>query len=460
MIGSLLYSQGLPLALGYVLLLLMTRDRRLPLTLGLALGYGLGNGILCQWMFALGILGIPYSVRSIGFPLGIVLLVLSFTLYYFRKTARPLVNDDVAPPTQAFNLFHVGGLVFLLWILFFVWWNALHVPVAAWDVLSTHGMTGKILFLEASLEHRRHFPHPSYPLHVPFLMSWIAFNLGQWHEQFVKIVSPSAFMAWLFVQYHFMKRLTNAGWALLSLLFLYSSIAFVYIATTGYREMSLAFYSCTTLVLILFWHRNRNDGWLYLAGLYAGFLSFVKTEGVGYTFTYSLILVFLLRNIPLSFKEKCVRFFKFFMPAVLITSVYLVHTYFTVFRFLPKAGGKSFRLTALHFEFGPEAFARVIPVLDRISENLFLMGNWNIVWLIFFVSFIVRNKQNRPRIEFSAMAWSVAIIFFIYFIGFTFTQHHFFILKQEVALTRSIIQYLPLIVMLGTLNFYSVFNQK
>ena len=59
----------IPIWAGYGLLSYILDQRRLILPLKIAYSYGLGVGILSQWMLILGILNMPYYLENIGFPL-------------------------------------------------------------------------------------------------------------------------------------------------------------------------------------------------------------------------------------------------------------------------------------------------------------------------------------------------------------------------------------------------------
>ena len=66
---------ALPIILGYSVLLILSR-KQLPILLSLALSYGLGTGLLTQWMLLLGIIKIPFSIQTINYPLILITLVL------------------------------------------------------------------------------------------------------------------------------------------------------------------------------------------------------------------------------------------------------------------------------------------------------------------------------------------------------------------------------------------------
>ena len=71
----------LPLGLGYFLTLYLTRRNPLPRPFSLAVGYGLGTGILTQWMLFLGVFKIPLTSLTINVPLLVFALILKRQLH-------------------------------------------------------------------------------------------------------------------------------------------------------------------------------------------------------------------------------------------------------------------------------------------------------------------------------------------------------------------------------------------
>ncbi|VAX35161.1 hypothetical protein MNBD_UNCLBAC01-1821, partial [hydrothermal vent metagenome] len=69
---------------GFAVILFLFRRSPLNLVFTLALSYGLGFGLLAQWMLVLGILQISYSVMTIGLPL-VVCAVIIF-LFGLKRT--------------------------------------------------------------------------------------------------------------------------------------------------------------------------------------------------------------------------------------------------------------------------------------------------------------------------------------------------------------------------------------
>jgi len=83
LIINVIYSLALPTLLGFLFLKIIFKRFPLPMPLIIGLSYGLGMGILAQWMLLMGICHIPYVKEIIEFPILVGVLLLFFYIYYF-----------------------------------------------------------------------------------------------------------------------------------------------------------------------------------------------------------------------------------------------------------------------------------------------------------------------------------------------------------------------------------------
>ena len=90
---NLLISLILPLATGYQLLRFILRQNAINIIPAGALAYGLGLGILSQWMLFLGIAEIPYTLGIIAIPLLLITLLLGWRSR--ERSKRPLVSNRI-----------------------------------------------------------------------------------------------------------------------------------------------------------------------------------------------------------------------------------------------------------------------------------------------------------------------------------------------------------------------------
>ncbi|VAX35058.1 hypothetical protein MNBD_UNCLBAC01-121, partial [hydrothermal vent metagenome] len=327
------------------------------------------------------------------------------------------------------NLLWGSIVIYIIYTICFVLWRGLSVPILEWDAISTIAFKAKIFFYEKGLYEHQNMPHTSYPLQVPFSLTWVALNLGQWHEQYVKIIFPTTFLSFLVIQYTFLKQFTYIKGAVAGVALLLCANFFVYHATISYRDFTMLYYNCTTIFLLLLWHQKKENSFLILAGLFAGFTSFTKLEGTGYLAVQTILFFFILFyghiRKPL---QKC---FTFMLPAFGICGIYYVY------KILMGISAASNRLQS---KFAITNLERIPIIIREFSGNLFFSGNWNVLWMLLFISFF-RYKKIQQHFVIKAVLFSLTSYFLLYFCIIVFTDN---LIWHPTLLSRVILHFFPL----------------
>ena len=437
---NLLISLLLPLCIGNLVLLIVLGGRKVPAALGFALAYGIGFGLLAQWMIVLAIAEIPFSLGIIASGLtGLsVLLWMAYRTFHRepkRTNAALLLSSSALPaPARSVSEKVFSGLCIsiILFSLVFVFWRALNVPIQSWDAIATSAFKAKIFFYDGSI-HRLHLSHAAYPLHVPFLESWVAFNLGRWDDLLVKIVFPFTFVSYIIIHYFFLKSVANAKWALGGVILLVSSPLVFHHATIAYREIFMMYYNCTAVILLLWWGKERNDSLLILASLFAGFTTFVKLEGTGYLVIHTLLfLSILLTDTVSSLRDKFKKSLKFIVPGYLLCIPF--HIYKIRLDISGFAGRMSLAATGEHF-------LRFFSILYDFTWNLFFSGNWSFTWFLLLISLMHFNKKPEHIRRSGFLAFTLSLFFMVYIVILTFTSST---IDNPTTLARIIMHFFPL----------------
>jgi len=166
----ILITLMLPLGLGYAITLYLTRHHPLPKVFCLAVGYGLGTGLLTQWMLFLGVFNIPLSAAAINIPLFALLLACLFAL---KKNGIGMIslNFKKINPQKKPDFLCLLMFLYISIYTVYIFWRAFNIPIFSWDVFSVYAFQAKVIFLERSLQQHPNFPHYTYPLHTPFLQA-------------------------------------------------------------------------------------------------------------------------------------------------------------------------------------------------------------------------------------------------------------------------------------------------
>ena len=170
-------------------------DRLLRPLEKLALGYGIGCGILVWAMLIFHALGLAFDVIGLLVPL----LGVSTLAFLFTRRRQPAGRGLESPfvrasiPFQRFEWFlivvtavQISGVFFRAWLL----------PMEAYDAVSNWGLKAKAIFIAETIpEDFLRNPsyevfHPDYPLLVPLLESYVYRFVGDLREASAKLVFP------------------------------------------------------------------------------------------------------------------------------------------------------------------------------------------------------------------------------------------------------------------------------
>lgn len=410
------------------------------------------------WMFTLGILHVPFSRLTIGFPLlgfSLICLIASKTHPKNSQSRNTFVREPASPPSIGSELlrpWQAGVILSYIAInVFMVIWQTLNVPVHFFDELATIAFKAKIFFYERSLPDLSALPHSPYPLMVPFLQSWIALSTGGWSDLSIKTGAVLCLLSFLLMQYEFLKRLTSRTHAMAGVALLLSANLFCVHATTAYQDFTMMYFNCATLMLLVLWHASGNLSYLKLSSLMAGLGTFVKMEGTAYLLIH--IFIFMIIN---SSQASCTRQQKiknlrlFIVPAVGICLMFHLH------KIICYAWLKGIALTEktrIDFYWGK---ILLVPHMIKVFLcNIFLTGNWNLVWLLTAPSFFRLRRKNQNQAAAIVKTALISYITLYFGVGFL-TENYVWIFGESniTGASRLILHYFPLAVLVIVLDNY------
>jgi len=442
----------LPTAFGCTLVMWITRKNPLPFLVCLALGYGLGTGLTSFWMLLLSYANLPLTPLSINIPLLIGLILCVFVLNQHR------IKPDLSSVffEKGFDPLRIALLFIISLMLYYIYWRAITIPILSWDTFATMGLKGKVFFFDQSIANLSNIPTFGYPFHIPLLQAWLSISLGVWDNHIVKLFFPVTCTFYLIIQYTFLRQFTNVRWSLLSLLLLLSSNFFIYHSTISYRDITMLYFNCTSVLLIILWHTKKAPSYLLLAAFFAGITSFVKMEGFGYLGIHTLLVCFLLwKDTTSHLKDKMNTLSRFILISFSFFAVFYLYKKFYILPYIPERifNVNHFDLSHIHLTFSTELFMRIHVVLYRYAENFFISGNWCLTWPLFFISCSQWPRKKDSK-EINALLLVLGISFLIYFSAYTLTQHYHWVSDKHQVLSRSILHSFPLVtILIVLLNF-------
>ena len=429
-----------PIAVGLSLIFLMFKQNRPNTPLSLALAYGLGLGILSQWMLLLAVTNINFHLSVIGLPI----LVTAFLVMYFvirrNRFALDLIKKPVLNNKFGLDIITILILTYIIFHMLYIFWTAFNIPVHVWDEIERVAFKAKNFSLDQSIKQLKYLPHPSYPLLVEFVITWITLNLQLWNDQIIKIIIPLFFLSYAVMHFSFLRCFTSTKWALGGVMLLITSPLLVHHATIVYADLPLMFYNCGTIILLLMWNIKKEDSYLIMSSLFAGFASFTKVEGVFYFPIYFILLTyFLFDSKAYSLKLKINKFFKFAIPSLSIFLFYLLYKVSTHTILVERSG----------FDFSFEKLNRLPIIFEAFIGNLFLSGNWSIVWLLLILSLINLERIIKIK-QIRLLLFCLLMYFGIYFTMFLMTPIYYWISNDNAygVLARLILHFYPIATLL------------
>lgn len=443
----------LPVLLGDALLQLISgRKQYLPRKVEVALSFGLGMGLISQYMLALGALKIQYTTATLILPA----LLMSGILFLTKKMTRQShYQDDLETSGHSLIEFLsdagfirsavlIAAFCLIAFILLYSFYRALSLPVYSWDAIATMVFKGKIIYYEKTLEYLRNFPHPTYPLQVSLFISWISIISGVWSDVSFKVIFPMTLFSFVIFMYYFLRKYSSQLRSLLGVLMLLSSNLLIMHSTIAYRDLVQMYYVCTALMLIILWVSENNDFFLVLSSLFSGFSTFIKLEGTAYLILLTFIFAFaLVQKKGLTKKDVINKSLKYIIPSY---GIMLFYSFYKILISVPQ-GEK------VQVNFTLNNLMRIPSILFSFWNDLFFSGNWNILWMILVIS-ILCNWRKILRYEPVRLLSTALLAFFgLYFLNALLTTNYIWIsgAKHGSTLPRLILHFFPVCPMLITL---------
>ncbi len=452
---------GLPLLSGMLTLGLIIGNQRISAGFALAVGYALGMGILGQLMLVMGWRDLALSKDTIAGALliysAVICILIFFRRRYFPSKKIDLMNDRNEAWTGAQQLMAVLMSAYVLYQMVFIFWNAYYVPVFQADSFSVHAYKAKIFF------YTHHLKQPSeayltgkyltYPLQVSLAMAWLAFNIGQWHEGWVKMIFPVNCVAFCVIVYHCLKAWTDRLTALLAITLLVSSLFFVLHASIAYADFTVMFYAMSAMLLMAYGLNKRRVAFIILGGLMAAFAVSVKFEGTVYALLGGIILcrfIFAKEFFDTKFALKAIA--AYFLP-IIGTEINL-HIYKFHYGIVE----------SLNHEHDPAFFhqgAYILSMSRVFADNFFLSGNWNILWPLLIIMYWANGKDQKTfMIKFFSFALSIFLGFFLLAVPLTNLFAYHANTSSIGTVSRLILHFYPLCPLLIALLVHQLLKNR
>ena len=283
----LIVGWALPWALGAALMValrLLSRSAQTTDQVAWTIGCGwfVGAFALTLWMRVLSLFGIPFSLSSIGIPLGFVTIAL--IVFVMRREPGARWREAVRGGLRELGGGELTGWRRALWLVICVWLalrslllllDVATMPLYPWDAWIQWATKARVWF-----ELGRIVPFergdgwfnaaggawfdaaPNYPATVPLWQVWTDVVLGRWDDSLMNVPWWLLAIAFIFAIYAVLRR---AGYDPLGALvgtWLVSSLplANVHVALAGYADLPMAAYYAVASLAAWRWTSERSIG--------------------------------------------------------------------------------------------------------------------------------------------------------------------------------------------------------
>ncbi len=284
-----------PLVFGFVISLVITS--KISLYERLALGYGLGYGLLTLCMFFLNVLGFKFSlINTLALSSVIICLSLLYlgaknrlgNLYSWKRSLIPR-EGSAASFLSIMEVVIIGVLVFFMAERILA---GLHYPPQGWDALVVYDFRARVFAETCSLpEAALKIINRGYVFPIPPMTSLAHTWLYLWGWTNPKIFYPLLFVSLAVIFYYSLRDYCPRYWCLLFTVILVVLTPLYGHAVSSYANFPFAFYFSIGTFYLYRWMTTQKKGLLVLAGIFLGLSSWVRRESPIFFLGYLVILI-------------------------------------------------------------------------------------------------------------------------------------------------------------------------
>ena len=365
--------------LGYLIVYVFDREKKLPVLEGAALSYLIGQGSITLLLFLSFLLPIARQ------PLVVTLLVMAMFVLklFFDKKKRWISPAGSIAGLGSFirnkkNIFIILLLTVLIASLAIkISYSLVETcskPEYAWDASGNWTLIGKSSFYAEKYRPDKVIEvlknHVSgYPRAVSLMHHWLFWWMGEANDQWSKIIFPIELLCLLIIFYYGLKPVRGKLGALIFTYFLCSVPLFLYHATIGYADLTKTTYFAVGIIYFYRWLQTKQNNYFWFFAFPLAFTTWIKMEGrLLYAIGLALLLFYLWHGCKESLKNRILYVGKYLSLFVIIG---LPWQLFILFNRLPGQQGWM-RLS----------FHRFFEFHEKVYGLMFMDGSWGIFWVM------------------------------------------------------------------------------
>ncbi|MBF0121903.1 MAG: hypothetical protein HQL21_00675 [Candidatus Omnitrophica bacterium] len=388
------------LAQGYCLLRLLLGPGRPKLAWMILTGFLFGLALSAQLTFT----SFLFFNRLIApYIISLNILALIALAFCALRTSSP---KDPLLPWKEITLQDGAALAILGLLIIPVFLHAQLFPYGGWDAWSCWNLKARMLFMGGDSWRNMFDPvlwrsNTAYPLMLPLINTWL-WSFGSSPEPNVPLFI-SCLITFLSagILFFSLKELTNRFLAILAPAWLLSIFFNIQLASSQYSDLLVGTFFLLGIVSFFLYLQRPDSGFLKIALIALGFLSFTKSEGL----VLSIITLSGLSLALLIHKEHRKRLTPFAWSLMMTTILaFMVSGIFQIF-FAPNSHTLINGLTSSQ---KPTSLERLAAVFVFFSKEI-ITPKWNGLWLLAAGGLLLSWRRSL-----TAGRWIIPVILMTY----------------------------------------------
>jgi dolichyl-phosphate-mannose-protein mannosyltransferase len=193
---------------------------------------------------------------------------------------------------QIFSIIFTALIIINLLVVVFL---TVLFPIRFWDAISCWSIKGIAFFIDGIINnfyiaHDYGFSHPSYPLYLPLMQTWLLSWMGEINENILKITFPLFYLSLLSVLYYLFRQKMGK---LLSVMLVFIVSVLPIIVDHGYIEYTNLLFSVAMLIAIYFFYLAKvmkgKTSFLILSAIFFSIMALTRSEGIIYVILFIII---------------------------------------------------------------------------------------------------------------------------------------------------------------------------
>jgi len=200
---------------------------------------------------------------------------------------------------RAYRITFIIITVLIVLNFFIVVFFTVIFPIRFWDAISCWSLKGKAFFIDGIINnfytaHNYGFSHPSYPLYLPLMQTWLLSWMGTINENFLKIIFPIFYSSFLISLYYLFRQKLDK---LVSIIFVFIVSVLPIIADHGYIEYTNLLFSIAMLLAVYFFYlatvMNGKVTYYIMSAVFFSVAALTRSEGILYVFCFIVLSLIL-----------------------------------------------------------------------------------------------------------------------------------------------------------------------